>query len=286
MAPSVRSWNSGARIWDRLYLRTFVLILFPAAASAQEGAILFDRAVQYDFEVPEAWAEYDDLIPLAKISSMLLLFDESASLMIPAPIEEEEEELTGMERRAQGMAQRLKMGSPSRSDQESLLEAYVSYEDDTIAETREFMGRTFLISGTQPSYAWKLTGEQSEFLGFTVHRATAAQDSTTIEAWFTPEIPVPAGPGLFGGLPGMILSVSVDDGHTVYSATEVHLDGLEDGAIKPPEDGRKVSRDEYEQIVAEKLAELEGIAAQEQRQASLEEAHCLVFRHGGVPRAP
>jgi hypothetical protein len=130
-------------------LLTPFLILFPVAASAQEGAVLFDRAVQYDFEVPEALpAEYRDLIPSANSSSMLLLFDESASLMIPAPTEEEAA-LSGMESRAQGLTARLKMGSPSRSDQESLLEAYVSYEDGTIAETREFMGRTFLISGTR-----------------------------------------------------------------------------------------------------------------------------------------
>ena len=237
----------------------FLLVLFPAAASAQEGSIRFDRAVQYDFEVPEGWSEYEDLIPPANVSAVLLLFNESASLMIPAPVEEEEKELTGMERRAQGMAQRLRMGSPSRSDQEVLLEAYVSYEDGMIAETREFMGRTFLISSTQPSYAWKLTGEQSEFLGFVVHKATAVHDSAVIEAWFAPDIPVPAGPGSFGGLPGMILAVSVDDGHTVYSATEVNLDGLEGGAIKPPEEGQAVTREEYEQIVAEKLAELESM---------------------------
>lgn len=236
-------------------LLTFLLVLFPVAAAAQEGAILFDRAVQYDFEVPEAWAAWKDMIPSANISSMLLLFNESASLMIPAPIEEEEPP-TAMSLRAQTAAARLKMGSPSRSDQESLLQAYVSFEDGTIAETREFMGRTFLISGTQPSYAWKLTGEQNEFLGFMVEKATAVQDSTAIEAWFAPEIPVSAGPGVFGGLPGMILIVSVDDGRTVYSATEITLDGLEDGAIGMPEDGQEVSRDEYEEIVAEKLEEV------------------------------
>ncbi len=234
-------------------LLAFLFIVLPVAASAQEGAILFDRSVKFDFEVPEAWEEMKDQIPSSNFSSMLLLFNESASLMIPAPIEEEAP--TRMTR-AQGAAVRLKMGSPSRSDQENLLKAYVNYEDGTIAETREFMSRTFLISGTQPSYAWKLTGEQSEFLGYMVQKATAVQDSTAIEAWFTPEIPVSAGPGLFGGLPGMILVVSVDDGHTVYSATEINLDGLEDGAIKAPEDGQEVSRDEYEEIVAEKLEEI------------------------------
>jgi GLPGLI family protein len=243
-------------------LLTFLLFLLPAAAAGQQGAILYDRAVQYDFEIPEELAErladYTDLMPSANVTSILLFFNESASLMMPAPVEEEEV-LTGMEQRAQGLAARLKMGSTSRSDQEVLLQAYVSFEDGTVAEAYEFMGRTFLIPGTQPSYAWKISGEQSEFLGYTVQKATTLQDSTTIEAWFAPEIPVAAGPGLFGGLPGMILVVSVNDGHTVYSATEVNLTSVEDGVIKPPDEGSEVSRDEYEEIVAEKLEELEAM---------------------------
>jgi GLPGLI family protein len=157
-------------------LLTLLLVLFPTVAAAQQGVILYDRAVQYDFEIPEELAgrlgDYKDLMPSANVTSMLLFFNESASLMMPAPVEEEEV-LTGMEQRAQGLTARLKMGSTSRSDQEVLLQAYVNYEDGTVAETYEFMGRTFLLAGTQPSYAWKLSGEQSEFLGYTVQKATA-----------------------------------------------------------------------------------------------------------------
>jgi GLPGLI family protein len=148
------------------------------------------------------------------------------------------------------------MGSTSRSDQETLLKVYANNEDGTVAETREFMGRTFLISGTRPAYEWRLPGEQSQFLGYIVQKATAVHDSSVIEAWFTPEIPVSAGPGLFGGLPGMILSVSVDSGRTIYSAADVSLTSVDDAAIEAPEDGDEVSRDEYEQIVVEKLEEL------------------------------
>ena len=157
------------------------------------------------------------------------------------------------------------MGSGSRSDNETLLETYVNHDDGTVAESRNFRGRTFLISGTQPTYAWRLAEEQSKFLGLMVQKATVVQDSTTIEAWFTPEIPVSAGPGVFGGLPGMILVVSVDDGHRVYTATAIHLDGLENDAIKAPEDGHEVSRDEYEQIVAEKLEEVAALRKSRER---------------------
>jgi GLPGLI family protein len=166
------------------------------------------------------------------------------------------------------------------------LETYVNYEDGTAKDAREFMGREFLITGDQPTYAWKLAGERSEFLGFAVQRATAEQDSTSIEAWFTTEIPIPGGPGPYGGLPGMILAVSVDDGQTVYSATEVNLGAPEAGAIKAPEDGSEVSRDEYEAIVAEKLEELTMLAGQQETNVQQEAARARDARARSRLRPP
>ena len=242
-------------------LMTLLFLLLPASASAQQGVILFDRQVQYGFEVPErvkenpALKEMLDAMPAAHYSSLLVLFNESASLMTPAP--EPEQEVAPGSIRGVGLARRMKMGSSNRADQEVLLEAYVRYEDGMMAETRDFMTKKFLLTGTRPAFEWKLTGEQSEFLGYSVQKATAVQDSSVIEAWFTPEIPVPAGPGPYGGLPGMILSVSVNDGQTVYSATEVKLDPVGAAVIKAPDDGEQVSAEEYEKIVAEKLKEIE-----------------------------
>jgi GLPGLI family protein len=256
-------------------LLAFLFVLFPLRAAAQSGVILFDHSVQLDFEMPERpgemrpgqipprelppaeirQREMRNRNPTARISSMLLLFNESASLMVPAPTEEEERQpdpLPGPPR----MMRRPGMGLPSRSGQETLLEAYVKFENDSVVETRDFMGRTFLMRSTRPAYEWRLSAEHSEVLGYLVQKATALLDSTVIEAWFTPEIPVSAGPGLFGGLPGMILSVSVDSGHSVYSAAEINLTNVDAEAIKEPDEGQEMSRDEYEQIVAEKLEEL------------------------------
>ncbi len=247
-------------------LLVLCLALFPVAASAQQGTILFDLAVQFDYDLLPAGREaLRDQIPPLSFTSMVLLFDGSESLMKVAPSAEDARpaELNARNARLEGFVARLRMASPSRSDQETLLETYVNYEDGTVKDAREFMGREFLITGDQPTYAWRLAGERSEFLGFAVQRATAEQDSTSIEAWFTTEIPIPGGPGPYGGLPGMILAVSVDDGQTVYSATEVNLEAPEEGAIKAPEDGTEVSRDEYEAIVAEKLEELRMLAGQE-----------------------
>jgi len=236
----------------------FILILLPLVALAQEGLVIFDRAIQYDFELPEEWESVRGQIPSESVTSMVLYFTEIESMMKVVPVDEDEEASVSNPRAA-GMLARLKMGSSQRNDHETLLGAYVNQDDGTITETMDFMGRTFIIRGDQPTYAWKLSKDQSEFLGYTVQKATAELDSSTVEAWFTPEIPVSAGPGLFSGLPGMILVVSVDDGRLVYSATNVHLADLEEGVITTPEEGRSVSREEYERIVTEKMEEIKNL---------------------------
>jgi GLPGLI family protein len=237
-------------------LLIFILILIPLAAAAQEGSITYDRVIKYGWEIPEAWGALKDQIPNKNTASMMLLFNGSESLMKEIPTKKEATAQTALGQRAKGAMTRLKLGSASRTDQETILVTYRNYEEGTFIEMRDFMSRTFLVSGDQPSYAWKLSGEQSDFLGFTVQKATAVQDSISIEAWFTPEIPISGGPGLFGELPGMILVVSVDDGSLVYSATEVDMDGFNGAEIEAPKNGQKESSDRYEEIVAEKLQEL------------------------------
>lgn len=184
----------------------------------------------------------------------MLTFTASESLMQKVAVEEEPAAPAGGSDRRRFLRSRLR--AASRGANEAILSTYANYADDTFTETREFMGRRFIIRAPKPTYEWKLVGEQSEFLGYMVQKATAVQDSTTIEAWFTPQIPVSAGPGPFSGLPGLILVVSVDRGDELYSATEIDLSGLAEGAIVVPDEGDEVTREEYEIIVEEKLAEI------------------------------
>jgi hypothetical protein len=268
---------------------TLVLALLPVFLpcpdlQAQEGTIAFTHSVKNDFELPEfagrgappGGRTLRDMIPEHRVTQMVLFFDDVASLMVPVPDAQTpaggepgevmireggvvvRQVVPGGRGGAEGafMMQRLRQRSASRSAQETVVSAHTTLADGHVAETREFMGRKFRIETERPAYAWKLSGEQADFLGYVVQKATAVQDSTTIEAWFTPQIPVMGGPGPYGGLPGMILVVSVNDGETQYTATEVALREIADGVIVPPSEGEVVTPDRYEQIVEEKLEEM------------------------------
>ena len=75
-----------------------------------------------------------------------------------------------------------------------------------------------------------------------------------ITAWYTPQIPVSAGPNTYYGLPGLILELNA--GRTTMLCTEVTISSQEVLEIEEPNKGKEVSREEYIKIVKVKTEEL------------------------------
>lgn len=73
-------------------------------------------------------------------------------------------------------------------------------------------------------------------------------------AWFTPQIPVGNGPGEYAGLPGLILEMSVH--RTTLLCSKIVLNPQEAEEITPPKKGDKVTREEYNLIIKEKMEEM------------------------------
>ena len=76
----------------------------------------------------------------------------------------------------------------------------------------------------------------------------------TITAWYSPQIPVSAGPDKYYGLPGLILEINA--GRTTMLCTEISINSDEVLVIDEPNKGKEVSRDEYNDIVKKKSEEL------------------------------
>ena len=134
--------------------------------------------------------------------------------------------------------------------------AWISFADGAMVESREFLGRTFRVSATVDLPEWRMTSEQAVHEGHMVMKATAELDGSELEAWFAPQIPVQGGPAAYGGLPGMILVLSVDDGREQYFATEISLGEIEEGVVEPPEEGDEMTMEEFREMVEEKTAEM------------------------------
>ena len=140
---------------------------------------------------------------------------------------------------------------------------WVNFTEGRKVEQTEFVTKQYLVTDSIHKLSWKLTGETRNILGYTCQQAIAARpgkrsmismengvmsrkevpDTSNIIAWFTPAIPVPAGPDLEGQLPGLILQIDVN-GNTTYKAVEVSPK-VEVAAIKEPKKGKKVTAYEF-----------------------------------------
>ena len=131
---------------------------------------------------------------------------------------------------------------------------YVDHDQASFVESRHFYNEKYLVEDNLPLLNWQLTGNERSYLGYRIMSATAIVDTTVVEAWFTPEIPVPAGPGLYGGLPGLILILTNDAREEVYAAESIDLAAPID-LPRLPSEGRKVSTDAYDKRVAWVIAD-------------------------------
>lgn len=141
---------------------------------------------------------------------------------------------------------------------------FCDFEKARKVELREFFDKTFLITDSIRRGNWKLSDETQSILNHLCRKATSQRigkrmamnmdngkmerkevdDTSTIVAWFTTDIPVSAGPEVQGQLPGLILSLETNNGRTVYTALEISPKA-DTGAIKEPTKGKKVTSDEF-----------------------------------------
>ncbi len=239
--PNCRSWPRKDYLMKSIV--TILLILVPSFAYAQSGRVVYEQTVKMDIQLPPEMQDMADQFPSEQTSELELFFDEAASLTKPIQVERPNNTF-------QSDGIQIKIATSAPDDQ-----TFTNFDSGEVVEKRDFMGRTFLISGEQ-SMSWKLTDERSTFLGYECQKAIAERDSAQVEAWFTTEIAVPAGPNQYSGLPGLVLVVSVDEGQRSYVAKEIDLEVDVSDKLKAPKKGKQVTQEKFAEIVDEKMKEM------------------------------
>lgn len=72
-----------------------------------------------------------------------------------------------------------------------------------------------------PLQKWVTHKETKTICGYLCQKATCNWRGRSYTAWYTPQIPVSAGPWKFGGLPGLIMAVSDSTGDYTWEAVAV-----------------------------------------------------------------
>jgi GLPGLI family protein len=226
---------------------TPVLFLFGMAVFAQEnnqGTVTYEQVVKLEIKLEGDASQFASMMPKERKSKKTLIFNQEASVY--KNLKNEGNEPMDMEQG--GTRVMIKMDEPDNI-------TFTDLKNNTQVEQREFMTRMFLIDGST-EMKWKFTGNQKTILDYPCQEAILEGADEKTSVWFTPAIPVSAGPGKFGGLPGLILAVDIKDGDNVTTATKVDFSPIDISLLEKPNKGKKVTREEYEKIVADKMKEM------------------------------
>lgn len=160
---------------------------------------------------------------------------------------------------------------------------YKNVKDNQLVQSQEFYGKRFLVVDSLETINWQLQQESKTIGNYTCFKAVAsvptvnlewfnfswsdlrreeaAKDGeqpeiemTTIEAWYTPQIPVSHGPAEYWGLPGLILEVSA--GNTVMLCSEIQINPEDKVEIAAPDKGKITTKKEYREIIVSKMKEM------------------------------
>lgn len=212
------------------------------------GKVGYEEKMKIEIKLEGESAQYADMLPKERIEQKILYFSPDISVYQG---DAEKQKTEPVDQEAGGALVHIQM---AQSDDK----VYRDLRKNMKIEQREFMTRMFLIESDAGKTDWKLTGEQKTILNFHCLEALREEDGKKIRAWFTPEIPISTGPQSYGNLPGLILSVDIDNGQRTITATSVEFTPIDKSLLVKPKEGKKVSAEQYKKIVDEKMKEMGG----------------------------
>lgn len=239
-------------------------------AQQKEGTILYERKQNMHKNLPNE--QMKAFIPEFRTSNHMLLFSDSISIYRLIPEVDAPDPFAGG---GGGVNVVMRMGGGADGDM------YKNFAQQKGLQSTEMGGKNFLIVDTLKAQPWKLSEETKKILGYTCYKATrkttaprmtmrtmsiggpstgdtvkstsaVAPKEIEIVAWYTNDIVTPAGPESYGLLPGLILEINVDNGTTVYKATEVKAT-FNKKNLKEPTKGKPIGRQEFQKLQMEML---------------------------------
>jgi len=203
-----------------------------ATAQVKEGNIVYEEKIDMHRRIPKENEQMRSMISQFRSTQFDLLFADNKSLY---KIIDEEPDLS--EQPQGGVVMRF-------GGNDNIF--YKDFTTQTTVEKRSLMEKEFLVEDSIRNVSWKLVdGETKTVAGHTCKKATGkSQMGLDLIAWYAEDMNLPAGPAQFGGLPGLILALDVNQGEIVYVAKEIKAT-VKKADIKAPAKGKKVTPAEF-----------------------------------------
>ena len=257
-----------------------LLIASGTSAQLSEGKIVYERKMNMHKSLPPEAEQMKAMIPEFQTSKMELAFKDQQSLYKPFKSEDDDMPSGEAVGGGGGGGMRMMRFGGAGSDAES----FKDYENSTKTEIRELGPKKYLLDDSLKHYNWKLSADTMTILGHLCHKATTTikggvmgmamqrfgfggnrgggngGDSTSratrvapdqqAVAWYADDITSPSGPDDFGGLPGLIMLLNIDEGTLVF--TPLNFD-TKAGTVKAPSGAKKITREEYRTMMEQQF---------------------------------
>lgn len=217
----------------------------------KEGKVIYERTIQMQLRINDNDA-ISQALPKTRSDKFELKFGNNRSIWQHIDEDDNSDEFSG-----NGM--QIKMVTAGQNDI-----SFYDFAASRSIEQREIFGKNFIVEDSIHALSWKLTGETQTILGHACQKAVAQNigkrmqmnidngkmekkevpDTSAYIAWFTSDIPVPAGPEVQGQLPGLILLLDMNNGRTVYKVLEISPQ-TDLSSVKAPTKGKKVSPQQF-----------------------------------------
>jgi len=158
---------------------------------------------------------------------------------------------------------------------------YKNSKEKRYTNQNESFSKLFLVKDDLKAIEWTLESDTRNIGDYTCFKATTTREvediesgisfnhdtdlsatdkepkmkEITITAWYTPQIPVSAGPGDYHGLPGLILEVN--DGTETVICSKIVLNPKNASKIVEPDNGKELTQEAYDKIMEKKMKEME-----------------------------
>jgi len=238
--------NKAIIMKNPILLLSLILTCFCQESVGQNNAVVhYQEIITMNMQIPEDLPqEMKDKIPNQRVNKFDLSYIDKEAFYCNAKENDNQDlEFSSGDENEQF---NFKIATPK-------FEVYTNRGNDRHIESREFLGKTFLIKDKCRDNNWKVTSERKSVMGVPCIKAI---DGNNLSVWFAPSIKVPHGPMGFGGLPGLILALEDTERNIEIVATKIESDSSKKEDMIQPKKGKKVSRDEYNAIVEKKMEEM------------------------------
>lgn len=138
------------------------------------------------------------------------------------------------------------------------LSFYRDYDKERIFDVEEMLGKTYAVDDSLRLPKWKIGNQVREIAGHMCLNASTIDPTKNqqITAWFAQDIPVPAGPERYVGLPGLILELDINDGDVIIEAVSIEAKPVAD-LLKPlkPKKPKQLDEKGYQALISGYIAD-------------------------------